>query len=576
MVSKANVSARSASNRSSGGVVVDNASRRSRPVGRRAGRSSAIGLFPRVTVTLSPRSIASSRSENRRAASVAVMVGMKPEISDYLIADGLAELAGLHRQPRSSAADARIHVQLAQVERHLSALVASVRQFNAHLQRLLREDATDDDVFADVKRRTVNYLEEHVEGVERPQRRLVHVVIELDSFGIATLFDRALAGANLAPVADGDPGPAWLAERERRWRALRVWFAPADASSPLVGGLVDVARTAIVELLRVLERRWDNRRRSASIAHDFRALARLVAAAPGDDEAHRLFAAAIRLWPARHAHLPPLDGSARAPQLSWLAADPVEVAPALRTTGTLANRGRVNPVADPTLLRARRQREQAEALAVHERLREALLTDGRVRLSAFGDLDGAAFAELLSLLAAGLDARLGSDRTRRALSPDGSVEVVLHDVRDGRAVETPPRPARFAVPTCSSRSRSPMPSSRAGRHPVPRSALDENLAGERSAAVRELLATPLLDAESDRDEFRLVVRHADWLTEYLEQACRWTLTFTPRPVSPASRSGLSRSIRVGRCAERGATASPSTGAATRCCFSSAPSWYATR
>lgn len=59
---------------------------------------------------------------------------------------------------------------------------------------------------------------------------------------------------------------------------------------------------------------------------------------------------------------------------------------------------------------------------------------------------------------------------------------------------------------------------------MPSAALDGHLAAERSAAIRELLARPLLDAGSDRDEFRLVVRHADWLAEYFEQACGWTLT----------------------------------------------------
>lgn len=381
--------------------------------------------------SLTPRGEAAIAGLLRALESLRAAVGLQTAVLDA-IADDLSELAGLVEQPQSVSVDARIDVQLSQVERHLSSLVASVRQFNGHLQRLLREDATDDHVFADVKRRTINYLEEYVEGVERPQRRLVRAVLDLDSLGIARLFDRALAGANLAPVADGDPGPAWLAERERRWHALRAWFAPIDASAPLIGGLIDVARTAIVELLRVLERRWDNRRRSASIAHDFRALARLFAAAPGDDEAHRLFAAAIGLWPARHAHLIPRDGSARAPQVSWLAADPVEVAPALRTAGTLANRGRVYPVADPALFRARRQREQAEALAAHERLREALLTDTGVRLSAFAGLPVGAFAELLSLLASGLDAPLAGDGTRRALSADGRVEIVLCDVGDGR------------------------------------------------------------------------------------------------------------------------------------------------
>jgi uncharacterized protein (TIGR02677 family) len=113
-------------------------------------------------------------------------------------------------------------------------------------------------------------------------------------------------------------------------------------------------------------------------------------------------------------------------------ADPVEVAPALRTSGSLAIRGRVSPVADPARLRALRQRSQAEALALHDAVRAALTTNGAVRLSAFGRIAPDAFAELLDLLAVGLDAPIGSDGVRRALSADGGVEVVLRDPQDGR------------------------------------------------------------------------------------------------------------------------------------------------
>jgi uncharacterized protein (TIGR02678 family) len=54
--------------------------------------------------------------------------------------------------------------------------------------------------------------------------------------------------------------------------------------------------------------------------------------------------------------------------------------------------------------------------------------------------------------------------------------------------------------------------------------LEDDLALERAQAVRELLAAPLLDADADRDLFRLVVRHGEWLTDYFEQTCGWTLT----------------------------------------------------
>jgi uncharacterized protein (TIGR02678 family) len=54
--------------------------------------------------------------------------------------------------------------------------------------------------------------------------------------------------------------------------------------------------------------------------------------------------------------------------------------------------------------------------------------------------------------------------------------------------------------------------------------LDDHLARERSAAVRSLLAQPLLDADDDPDAFRLVVRHGLWLIEYFELTCGWVLT----------------------------------------------------
>ncbi|MGI8685189.1 MAG: TIGR02678 family protein [Acidimicrobiales bacterium] len=56
------------------------------------------------------------------------------------------------------------------------------------------------------------------------------------------------------------------------------------------------------------------------------------------------------------------------------------------------------------------------------------------------------------------------------------------------------------------------------------SLLAEHLATERSHAIRTLLAEPLLDTDADPDAFRLVVRHAVWLTEWFERACGWALT----------------------------------------------------
>jgi uncharacterized protein (TIGR02678 family) len=53
------------------------------------------------------------------------------------------------------------------------------------------------------------------------------------------------------------------------------------------------------------------------------------------------------------------------------------------------------------------------------------------------------------------------------------------------------------------------------------------LEDERATAVRSLLRWPLLDSGAEPDAFRLVVRHADWLTAYFEQTCGWALAVDP-------------------------------------------------
>jgi len=353
-------------------------------------------------------------------------VSLQPAVLDA-IADGLGDLHRLLTDGGIDGADApRVATTLSAVENHHESMVASLRQFNRHLQRLLRDDGADDEVFLDVKRKTVEYLQEYVTGIERRLRRVGGALERVQrDIGVSVLHDVALRGANLAPLAGEDPAPGWLAERAKRWEALCVWFDPTRADESRISTLLDVARNAVVQLLRVLERRWEARRRSASIADDFRALAAWFASAASDDEAHVLFNAAFGLWPARHAHLVHVDEDAVATTASWLEAPPVEVAPSLRTSGSVAAKGRVAPVGDPSAVRARRQRRQAEELARHERVRDALLTNGRLRLSDLEALEHDTFRELLDLLALALSTSRRSDGSRRASSSDGRVEIAL-------------------------------------------------------------------------------------------------------------------------------------------------------
>src|SRR5205807_772026 len=186
------------------------------------------------------------------------VAGLQPAVIEA-IADGLADLHDLAGDPSTDAG--RIATRLAEVESHLISLVTSVRQFNTQLQRLMRDDATSDEVFGEVKRRTVVYLKEYIDGVERPTRRVQAGIERLVALGVEGVFDRAPAGANLAPVAGSDPAVAWRAERARRWGALRAWFAPGlpgetsqlhtgaatPPAEPKIAALVLLAREAILE-----------------------------------------------------------------------------------------------------------------------------------------------------------------------------------------------------------------------------------------------------------------------------------------------------------------------------------------
>jgi uncharacterized protein (TIGR02677 family) len=354
--------------------------------------------------------------------ALARTASLQPAVLDA-IGDALQNVADLLDRPADPSTDGDLHLQLVMVETHLAGLVANVRQFNTHLQRLVQAD-DDDAVFAEVKQRTVTYLQEFVDGVDRPRRRIAATLGDIDG-RTATLFDRAAAGARLAPVAGDDPVVAYVAERQRHWDALTVWFSPTDGAEPRVLGLIGVARAAINELLRVLERRWEERRRSASVARDLRNLATRFADAPTEDDAHRLFHAAFGMWSARHDHLRAADDDPRQPRRRFGETEPVVVAPSLRTTGSLAQRGRSRPVADPVHWREQRRRVHAEALAAQEELRRSVVTDGEVRLSHLPRLDPEVFTELLGLLARALDAPANSDGRRRAMSIDGQVEVVL-------------------------------------------------------------------------------------------------------------------------------------------------------
>ncbi|MFJ8487719.1 TIGR02677 family protein [Streptomyces sp. NPDC094038] len=365
----------------------------------------------------------------RHALDVLAATGALQTAVLEAIADRLDELCLLSGEP--APADRRIFSTLRELEGHLEALVENTKAFNGELQRLLRAEGADPEVFHEVKAATVAYLQEFLVNLDRRGQAVAAAVSRVEERGIAVLRERALRGAELPPMAGEDPAVGWLESRRARWAGLRAWFLPDDGARPRIEQLHDIARRAILSLLQVLERINESRRRSSSAVQDFRELARWFAAAPTEEDLHRLWAAGFGLGSARHAHLAHPDPELIPSSLSWSEAPPVEVSALLRTSGRTERFTRTARVRDVAAVRAERAERARAERAELARAWQLLETGGPVRLSSFRVLDPAVFDRLLDLLGRALTARPGEGGMRRATTGDGRVEIALSSPPDG-------------------------------------------------------------------------------------------------------------------------------------------------
>ncbi|HEX8868338.1 MAG TPA: TIGR02677 family protein [Lentzea sp.] len=326
------------------------------------------------------------------------------------IADRLQELS----TPRAFAA-------LMELEGHVQALQTNTARFNADLQRLLREEH-DLATFQDVKRTTITYLKDFISDLDARKHRIRAAIDEVP----ATTFERAKDAAGL--YHDDD----WMQQRQERWQSLKSWFhdTPSKADE-----LQDVARKAIVQLLRVLDR-ISERKRPTNTAADFKALAHWFARTSTEDEAHELFNAAFGLFPARHAHLAHADGELIPSGEPWHNTPPVDVSPQLRATGKQEHIGSTGKIRNVEEVR-RNRREQAEKeRAELEHAWRQIQTDGPVRISTLTSLDHDTFHRLIDLVGRALGSDPDSTGTRVAGTSDGRMQINLRNARGWATITT--------------------------------------------------------------------------------------------------------------------------------------------
>ncbi|WP_394613359.1 TIGR02677 family protein [Lentzea sp. JNUCC 0626] len=320
--------------------------------------------------------------------------------------------------------DGRVFSALMELEGHLDALTSGTTRFNAELQRLLRDEQADLATFQDVKRTTVTYLRDFIADLDGRKARIRDAVEKLDP---AELHAKALNGAGVLH------DETWLYERKERWKNLKAWFVD---NPPRVDELQDVSRKAIVQLLRVLDRISEQRKKPTNTSADFRALAEWFARTETEDEAHELFNAAFGLYSSRHAHLAHADGELLPTAEAWENTPPVPVSPQLRATGKQEHIGATGKVRDVEEVR-RNRREQAEReRAELEHAWSLIQTDGAIRISTLTNLDHDTFHRLIDLVGRALGSDPDSTGTRTAGTSDGRMQINLRNARGWATMTT--------------------------------------------------------------------------------------------------------------------------------------------
>jgi uncharacterized protein (TIGR02677 family) len=278
--------------------------------------------------------------------------------------------------------------------------------------------ASDDDRFTAYKRAVLMYLDEFVARLVDFVPQVATLIQRLDG-QIDGLIETA-ASADLAPSLRGDdtgPRESFLA----RWAGVRSWFLREGEQAPVAESLRLAMLDALGRILAAVGRVNERHVRRVSREADFTQLARWFAAGR-DHEAVELWDVSFGLYPARHFGELAGDEDVERARSFW-DAEPAEVAPRLRASGTRASPGRPGRSADYSATKRARlvalRAQHAQAKAAVARLAKRTPT----RLSDLGRLDHDEFAQLLVVIDAALSAP-PVDGRREASTP--MVTVRLH------------------------------------------------------------------------------------------------------------------------------------------------------
>ncbi|WP_407288168.1 TIGR02677 family protein [Streptomyces sp. BP-8] len=338
---------------------------------------------------------------------------------------------------------AKAHIALSVLTARFTDLADNARAFMGSLQRTIDLHDIEVEAFLAYKDRLIQYLERFIQDLITLGGRIALLIGELEEQGRVEPLLSLAAGREAADAAPEDAEHAEAVAYEKwaaRWFGLAQWFVSGEGRESQARLLRGRALSAIPQLLAVVRQLNERRAGRSDRSADFRTLARWFAQAPDDAARHRLWRAAFGLYSSRHLTV---DADTLAERVAvpepastpWAEARPLRISPQLRRTGSYERRGKPRRVADRGAAKRRLAEIAARQAGEARQARERLATGGPVRLSRMGELDPLAFQLFLRLLGDALATWRPGMTTTAATSGDGSMEIRLTALDDGRTAE---------------------------------------------------------------------------------------------------------------------------------------------
>jgi uncharacterized protein (TIGR02677 family) len=315
-------------------------------------------------------------------------------LSRLVFSDILEDLKALAAANRADETE-QVYRRLSRLDSVMEDMGRRSAQFHVTLGEIVRSTDTSPDLFLRYKNALLTHMTDFMAELDRYLGRLSRAVHEVEDTGLGTLLARAAE-------ADERPFMAYaerLAEWERRWIALREWFAAERDSR--AGELRGATRTAVSGVIALLRQITEAQRGGVNRATQLRHLAEWVWRAPDTGAAHALMSAAFNLRSARHLGGAHDDAEEISDRATWWDAPGVELSISLFRTGKAPTTGVPQPVRANTGARVELRRRQAAERAAERAAAGRLLGSGAYDRV----LDEDETRVLLKLLTRALEAR---------------------------------------------------------------------------------------------------------------------------------------------------------------------------